>query len=384
MCKGTSCLMKGRLWMSAVLLFALLVLPVAAEDTEAQVGEGFAALEEILPEDIASLLPDGFFSVDTQESAASVREASRFSYFLGVVADILGLHLGQAVALFASLLALLVLGALFERVRTLFRSESLRQAVSLVLSLALLASVISLSYRFLTETLVFFDRLSLLVDGMIPLTALLYAMGGNVTTAVVGNAGLMMFLTLCEKFCTVALRSAVSICTALAVCSAFMPSFNMRGITNLVKRVYTFSLGFLMLLLTFSLSVQTTLTAAADSVAMRGAKMLAGSAIPVVGGSVGETLKTVSASVRFLKTTVGIGGIVMVCLLLLPTLLSVLLYRLSLIAAAACADFLGLSRESALLSNLITVYGYLLASVAICSVTVIFLLTLFVRCRVAV
>ena len=130
--------------------------------------------------------------------------------------------------------------------------------------------------------------------------------------------------------------------------------------------------------------MQTVLTVASDSVAMRGAKMLAGSAIPVVGGSVGDTLKTVAGSVKFLKSTVGIGGIVLLCMLLLPTLLSVLLYRLSFIAAAACADYLGCSREAKLLSNFVTIYGYLLASVSICSVTFIFLLTLFVRCGIAI
>ncbi len=378
--------MKWQIWMIVILVLpALLALPVAAqEDMVAEVSEDFAALEDLLPEDIASLLPDGFFSDDVEESAKGVREASRFSYFLGVVADIIGLHLGDALSLFASLLGLLLIGSLFERVRLLFRSDMLRSAFSLAVSVAILACVISLQYRFLSDVMSFFDRLTLLVNGMIPLTAVLYAMGGNVMGAVVGNAGLMMFLNLCENFCTVALRSAVSICTALAVCSAFTPSFSFTGITNLVKRVYTFSLGFLMLLLSFSLSVQTALTSAADSVAMRGAKMLAGSAIPVVGGSVGETLKTVAGSVRFLKSTVGLGGIVLVCLLVLPTFLSVLLYRLSFIAAAACADFLGCGKESKLLSSLVTVYGYLLASVSICSVTFIFLLTLFVRCSVAV
>ena len=378
--------MKWQIWMIALLVLpVVLALPVAAqEDMAAEVSEDFAALEDLLPEDIASLLPDGFFSDDAEESAKGVREASRFSYFLGVVADIIGLHLGDALSLFASLLGLLLIGALFERVRLLFRSDMLRSAFSLAVSVAILACVISLQYRFLSDVMSFFDRLTLLVNGMIPLTAVLYAMGGNVMGAVVGNAGLMMFLNLCENFCTVALRSAVSICTALAVCSAFTPSFSFTGITNLVKRVYTFSLGFLMLLLSFSLSVQTALTSAADSVAMRGAKMLAGSAIPVVGGSVGETLKTVAGSVRFLKSTVGLGGIVLVCLLVLPTFLSVLLYRLSFIAAAACADFLGCGKESKLLSSLVTVYGYLLASVSICSVTFIFLLTLFVRCSVAV
>lgn len=377
---------KGfRLCLWCLLLFCLLLPRAAAEEGMAkEVIEDFVSLEDVLPDDISSLLPEGFFDKDPTVSAEGVKAASRFSYFLGVVGDILGLHLGDALSLFASLLGLLVISALAERVRGLFRSDMLRSAFTLAISCALLSCVISLQYRFLSEVMAFFDRLSLLVNGMIPLTGVLYAMGGNVTTAVVGNAGFMMFLNLCENFCTVALRSAVGICTAFAVCSAFTPSLNFSGITNFVKRIYTFSLGFLMLLLSFSLSVQTSLTASADSVAMRGAKMLAGSAIPVVGSSVGDTLKTVSSSIVFLKSTVGIGGIVLVCLLLLPTFLSVLLYRMSFIAASACADFLGCSREAKLLSSFVTIYGYLLASVSICSVTFIFLLTLFVRCSVAI
>ncbi len=374
-----------RVWLLGLALLAALVLalPVAAEG-EASLSEGFSALEDVLPDELASLLPDGFFDEDAQVRAEGVRQASRFSYFLGVVGDVLNLHLGDALSLFASLLGLLLISALAERVRGLFRSDMLRSAFVLAVSCALLSCIFSLQYRFFSDVMVFFDRLSVLVNGMIPLTALLYAMGGNVATAVVGNAGFMMFLNLCENFCTVALRSAVGICTALAVCSAFTPGLNFTAIGNFVKRIYTFSLGFLMLLLSFSLSVQTALTASADSVAMRGAKMLAGSAIPVVGGSVGETLKTVSGSVAFLKSTVGVGGIVLLVLLLLPTFVSLVLYRLSLIAATSCAEFLGCSRESKLLSGFVTVYGYLLASVSICSVTFIFLLTLFVRCSVAV
>ena len=377
---------KGvRIWGLALLLLLVFVLPAAAkEGTEAELSDGFAALEDALPEEIAALLPDGFFDGDAQTRAESLRKAGRFSYFLGVVGDVLGLHLGDALSLFASLLGLLLISALSERVRGLFRSDMLRSVFVLAVSCALLSCTFSLQYRFFSDVMQFFDRLSLLVNGMIPMTALLYAMGGNVSTAVVSNAGFMMFLGLCENFCTASLRSAVGICTALSICSAFTPSLNFGGISNFVKRIYTFSLGFLMLLLSFSLSIQTALTASADSVAMRGAKLLAGSAIPVVGGSVGETLKTVSSSVVFLKSTVGVGGIVLVVLLLLPTLVSLLLYRLSLIAASACADFLGCTRESKLLSGFVTVYGYLLASVSICSVTFIFLLTLFVKCSVAV
>ena len=249
--------MKKRVFIGV--LFAILVLvlmPCATakeEGMEREVFEGFSDLSEVLPDDIVSLLPDGFFDKDMETSAEGVRQAGRFSYFLGVVLDIIGLHLGDALSLFASLLGLLLISALAERIRGLFHTDMLRSAFTLAVSSALLACVVSLQYRFLSDVFAFFDRLSMLVNGMIPLTGALYAMGGNVSTAVVSNAGLMMFLNLVENFCTVALRAAVGICTALAICSCFTPNISFTGIINFVKRIYTFSLGFLMLLLSFSL-----------------------------------------------------------------------------------------------------------------------------------
>lgn len=362
-------------------LFALvLCLPTAAsEDVE----KDFAALEDILPSDIAELLPDGFFELDGESGGAGIRQASRFSFLFDILKETVGLYLGDAISMFASLLGLILIGAIFARFGGVFRSDMVRSAFSLCLGCALIACVLSLSGRHMEAVDLFFDRLSMLVNAMIPLTGTLYAMGGNVSTAVVSNAGMMMFLNLCENFCVIAMRVAVGVCTALTVCSAFVPNLRFGAIGNFVKKIYTFFLGFLMLLLTFSLSVQTVLSSASDSVAMRSAKMLAGSAIPVVGGSVGDTFKTVAASIGFLRTSVGVGGVIVLLLLLLPTLVSVILYRLSFMAAGACAELLGCDREQKLLSGFVTVYGYLLASVAICSVTFIFLLTLFVRCGVA-
>jgi len=219
---------------------------------------------------------------------------------------------------------------------------------------------------------------------VIPVIGVLLAMGGNVGTAVVANGGLMLFFELVENLCIATLPAVVGICVAVAVAGCFWGGANLRGIGNFIKKIYTFFLSFIMLLLTFSLSVQTSLTAGADSVAMKSAKMLAGRAIPVVGGSVGETLRTVAASVSYLRTTAGTAAIVVVALLLLPTLVTVIVYRLGLIAASACADLLGCSAESKLLEAFVTVYGYMLAVICICSVVFVLLLTLFVKCNVAI
>ena len=194
---------------------------------------------------------------------------------------------------------------------------------------------------------------------------------------------MMIFLGIVEHLCSATVAPVAGTCVSVAVAETFLGGGSMRGIGNFIKKIYVYFLGLVMLLLTFSLSVQTALSAGAYGVAMKSAKMLAGRVIPVVGSSVGDTLRTVAGSVGYLKTTVGTVGVVAVLLLLLPPLITVLLYRLGLIAASACADFLGCTAEGKLLEAFVTVYGYLLAVMCICAVAAVFLLTLFVKCSVA-
>ena len=174
-----------------------------------------------------------------------------------------------------------------------------------------------------------------------------------------------------------------AVCIALAMVSAFVKTPDLKGITATVKKIYTFIISFIMSILMNVLAAQSTLTAAKDSLGGRAAKFMAGHFIPVVGGSVGESLKTVASSVSFIRTSVGVGGIVIIFLLLLPTLISILLTRLAFMTAGSAAHILGCGEEAGLLGELTSVYGYLLAVICSCSVMFIFALTLLARTSAA-
>ncbi len=361
-----------------LLLLVLLAVPVSADITE----DFFGAVDE-MPEEFKDNLPDGFLSGDSESLSEAVSEAGSFSSLLRTLWGYVTLGFSDALSLFASLLGILVLAAVFKAFRETVTGEGLSKAVSLVSSAVTVGILLSVQYKTLSMVENFLGSLSLLVSGMAPMMAALYAMGGNVQTAAVGQGGMMTFLALLEMAVSGTLAPVTGLCTALATASA-LTSVRLTGVLNLIKRCYTFFLSTLMMLLTFALSLQTTLAAAADNVAMRGAKMLAGSAIPVVGSSVGETLKTVSGSVGFLKSTVGYGGVLLVLFLLVPPLVSVLLSRLAFISAQTAADVLGLDAEKNLIGAFVTIFGYMLAAMCVAAVAFIFLLTLFVRCRVAV
>ena len=112
--------------------------------------------------------------------------------------------------------------------------------------------------------------------------------------------------------------------------------------------------------------------------------MASAAAIPIVGGSVGDTLRTVAAGVQYLKGVVGIGGIFLILLLVLPVLLSLLMTRLAFLLGGGVADILGCDAEGRLLGELGNVYGCMLAVVSMSAVMFILALVIFVRTTIAV
>ena len=373
-------------WLFAILTAAtmlLLALPTFGEEPNEALDGAYRSFVDAIPEDVTALLPSDLFSTDMDKVAEAAKEVSGFRWLVDRVLTLLGAELDGAVSLFGRLVAVLVIAALASLIKSAIGSEALSGAVDLCSSAAVVGSMLSLTGEAVTAVSGFFERLSALVNGMIPLTGVLLALGGNVNTAVVSGGGMMILLNVIENLCAATLAPVVGVCIAIAVSDAFFGGGKLRGLGNFVKKVYVYFLGTVMLILTFSLSVQTSLSAGADGVAMKSAKMLAGRAIPVVGGAVGDTLRTVAGGIVYLKSTVGAVGILAVALVLLPPLCTVVLYRLGLIAASACADLLGCSTEGKLLEAFVTVYGYLLAVMCICAVTTILLLTLFVKCSVA-
>lgn len=221
------------------------------------------------------------------------------------------------------------------------------------------------------------------MSALIPMAGTVWAMGGNVTTASAGTATLSLMLTAFETVCGKTVMPLSYFCMALALCHTLASDTGLGGLARAVKRVYTFSLGLMMTVLLASLGSQTALTAAADSTAARTAKAVSSAVIPVVGGSVGETLRTVASGVQYLKSVLGIGGILLIFFLLLPTLLSLLITRLVFLLASGVAELLGCESDGRLLSELGSIYGCLTAVVSMTSVMFILALSIFVKTVVA-
>ena len=378
---------KALVWcVFCALLLALSALSVAATDADIT-AESEAIADELkdfrdaIPPEVAELLPEGFFSGDLTAVADATKEASALSTVLSVVGRLSGLAVSENLSMLASICGVLVLSAIFRAFAA--SSGSVGKALSFCTALSLTVLLFSLQKERFSDITRFFSVMQNLGTAMLPLMGTLYAMGGNVGAAVANSGVLSAFLSLLETVCASTVLPVAGVALALALIDALSTGLPLRPLAGLIKRTYTLVFSFLMLLLCGVLGLQSTLAKAGDTLALRTARFAAGSFLPVVGGSVSETLRTVAGSVQYLRGVVGTGAIVVVFLAFLPTFLSVALGRIAFLLGGTVAKLLGCEGEEKILAELGSVYGYFLAVIASLFVMMIFSLTLFARCAVA-
>lgn len=367
----------------AVIFFSL---PVSALDGLAPMTDYSAEYDgfiSAIPDDVAPLLPEDIFSNDITEYSAGGEELAEPQGFFGILMKMLGFCMKDALMMFARLIALVLLSAVAHAMFSSVGSSLLKEAFGFCTTAAIVTAVIGEQAEMIKMADAFLERLLTLVNSMIPLVGVLYAAGGNVSTAASGTASLSFFLSVCENLCGLTLMPAVGICLAFSAASAFSSHLSLGEISATFKRIYTYGLGLLMAIMSLVMTVQNQLSAKADSLGARAAKYALGSFIPVVGGTVGDSFRTVAASVEYIRSTVGGIAILVILLLLLPPLISLALGRSAVNITSAVAKMLGCEQEGRLLSEIGNVYGYMIAVCSICSVVFIYALTLFVRCSAA-
>lgn len=367
-----------------LVIWQLSTLSAFAEDGDVEMPEGFGEMIEELPDEVADKLPDDIYSEDAEGVGAALESIASPKYILDLFGALLGDGIGGAITLCATLCGILVVAALCSAIKRSVASEALSGAIGFCVSASMFAVVLDTLCRQIEMVRGFFDRISALVYSMIPVLGAVYVSGGSVATATATSGSMYLFLSVSETFCAKTIVPITAICTAIALCRALSPTIDLQSLGNAIKKCYTFALGLIMSLLLLLLSSQTALSSSADGIGARAAKMLTASMIPVVGGSVSETLRAAAAGVDYIKTVVGVSGVVLIVILLLPTLVTLLLGRLAFLLASAVGGILGCEDEVKLLGDIGGIYGCMIAAVSMCSVMFILAMNIFIKTSVAI
>lgn len=136
---------------------------------------------------------------------------------------------------------------------------------------------------------------------------------------------------------------------AVSISAGLSPLMQKSGIAELLKRFTFWAMGLISTVFIGILGVQTTVNSSADTLASKTAKFILGSSVPLAGGALSEALGTVTASMRLLRSSVGVYGTVACAAILLPILAELLLWRAVLLITSGLADLFALPQISGFL-----------------------------------
>ena len=158
---------------------------------------------------------------------------------------------------------------------------------------------------------------------------------------------------------------------------------SLQSIITLVKNTVTTLLAFAFTMFSAVLYFQTAITASADNLAYRSIRFASGVFIPVIGSVIGDASRTVNASIATVKSTVGYVGVAALAILLLPPIITAILYKFVVLLAAMAARILGCDRESRLLYDISSLLSVLMSTVIGVSAVFLISVAIFIKTGVS-
>ena len=356
----------------------------ATEDGDMTIQRELDNFGTSLPDDVRGALPDELFD-ETRVAEYLLSDKLGAEFFIDEAISALKKSLIPAAGIFAKTFSLILICALFNTAKSSIGDGGMVSPVfELCSGVCIALSLYQIQGTVIDSAAVLLNRLCAVMNLMIPVMGGIYLSGGNATAAAANSASLAVIITLIQNVCVYVLVPVMQVCFSVSIVSSISGSSDFGGLTKAVKNAYTAALGFVMTIFAFVMAYKNVLAESADNLIFQTAKFAVGNMIPIVGGAVGDALRTISGSVSVLKNASGIAGIIVIAVMVLPTVISLMLTKLSMSVCAGAASMIGCERESGVIKEMNGICGFALALTVMCAMMFVFALTLFVRTTCAV
>ncbi|MCL2077096.1 MAG: stage III sporulation protein AE [Oscillospiraceae bacterium] len=321
-----------------------------SEDTKTASDFGGDDLLNALPDETRNLLNESEITPDNA-GALSITPFTVLNGLWRVFAD----EVTKPLKMLAALTGIILLCAVSETLRDgAAGSGNPRMAsdafgiVGVLAGAGMMIVYISDSVARAVQTL---DAAAVFLMTFVPIFAGIMAVCGQLTTASVFGASVVVAGQVFAYITTGLLAPLVSCILGVSTAGAVNPDLKIDRLAETVKKIVVWTLGLLVTVFTGLLSLQSLVSSAADSVALKAMKFTVSNSVPIVGGAVSDALSTVRGSLNLLRGSTGTFGIIAGLALIVPTLVSVFCHKLALSLAAAICDIFGVNRLSTLLKS---------------------------------
>ncbi len=241
-----------------------------------------------------------------------------------------------------------------------------------VVSFALLASLLSPLMGLISDVSTTINGYITFQTGFVPLYTASLIASGNVVMGTVSNVVLLFLSQFLGLLIDGFLIKIVTLFILVSVCASLLAEISTEKITAFFKRAVNLTIVFISSIYIFVFILQGIAAKTADTIALKTARLAAGSFIPVIGSVISEGFGTIVSYLTVVKSTTGIAGIVSLFALFIPIILKCLAFLIVIMILELIFSVTENRQAATLLANINSGISFLISALIMALVVTVF------------
>lgn len=337
-------------------------------------------LIESLPDEVQTEIDD--IDPSSPENAiTSVREKSSVGYWISRGWD----SINEAMTgVFPRIVPIFSLVLLMAAAKIMLPGSSLELSQNFLLigRLVVAISLFKITFDILESAQIYLSNICKVMNLLTPVMQAVYLAEGSLTKLSVSTTAVMITVNAVAFVNTRVMAPCTTILLAISAVTRVCDDVKLVGLTSGMRKLIMRIWQIVTIMFSFMLGTQSVIASSADNLAAKTVKFAIGSFIPMAGGVMAEAYNTVKEGLSFVKTTAGIGGIIIILLLLLPGIIPLVIYKLSVVVLSSLAGMLKLDGIGELFDEVKGIVEIITAIVLYTSLMLIFAIILFTKSQV--
>ncbi len=221
------------------------------------------------------------------------------------------------------------------------------------------------------------NTLNTFMLSMLPVMTSLYTSSVGVATASMSYSSTVLMLNLCSTLFSSVLIPCTKCIIVFSAVSLISKSFDFSGFCAGIRSIVTWLFGIVMCIMSAVVYFQSVISVAKDGLASRTLRYAAASLIPVIGNVVSESARTVSESLKLVRSVSGTAAVFAIVGIIASPVAALVVCRIFLLLCSALAKLLGCGKSSAFYSEICGSVNMLLGAVIGTSLVFVLILGIF-------
>lgn len=269
------------------------------------------------------------------------------------------------------LLGVVLLYALMNGMKETVKEETVSKVFGAICALTACAALIvpiSGCIRTVSKAM---DSTSVFMTSFVPVYAGVMLTAGQAVSAASYQTVVLFVAELVSLAATKLIVPLMTVSLALGLTGSVTPDLKLGAAGGMINKVCGWLLGLTTTVFAGLLTLQGVVGAAADSLTGRAIRFSLNSFVPVVGSALSDAFYSVRGCLNLLKSTLGGFGILAIALIVLPPLLTCVVWLMTLSFCGMVAEMFSLESVAALFKTAQGVIKTLIAVLAACSMFMI-------------